>query len=221
MRSWIAATAAAAVLALTGCTANPPSRAYLALSAGEDEKAELARYRAELDDADIAPLHGKINFLETYYRGEPACQHLRADADRRPTPAEAESLRRWAKMRTAYFERFHALELKTGAASDKVAPLTQRYVDALEEDLRRTTALIAELADGKMTYCEFATRHKEAVLGSYDRALPLRKEMVAAMTEEHYFEGTGLSGGIDNSPAFYLLGMNNGNGMGGGRSHAK
>ena len=218
MRSWIAA---AAILALTGCTGNPPSRAYLVMSASEDEKAELARYRADLDTTDIAPLHGKINFLETYYRGEPACLHLGAGADSRPTPAEADALRRWAKMRTAYFEQFHALELKTGAASSKVAPLTQRYVDALREDLRHTTALIADLADGKMTYCEFAARHKEAVLGSFDRALPLRKEMVAAMTEEHYFEGTGINGGIDNSPAFYLLGMNNGNGMGGGRSHAK
>ena len=216
MRSWIAA---AAILVLSGCAQIPPSRAYVLMSTGMDEKAELSRYRAELGSGDIALLDGKINFSETYYRGEPACTHLTANGY--PTPAESAALLRWAMMRTAYFEQFHALELKAGAASDKVAPLTQRYVDALEEDLRHTAALIADLADGNMTYCEFAIRHKAAVLASSDRAQPLHKEMIAAMTEEHYFDGTGLGGGIDNSPAFFALGFGASGGAAAAHMHSK
>ena len=61
-----------------------------------------------------------------------------------PTPKESASLRRWAALRAAYFEQFHTIELKTAAASERVVPLAQRYVEALREDLTRSTALIAE-----------------------------------------------------------------------------
>jgi hypothetical protein len=215
MRCWLFA----AILALPGCAGVPPSRAYVLMSDQMDEKTLVTRYRTELDSGDIALLAGKINFNETYYRAAPACELLKADGY--PTPAESAALRRWAELRTVYFEQFHTLELKTAAASDKVAPLARRYVDALEEDLQRSTALIAALADGKMTYCEFATRHKEAVIASSDRAMPLHRDMTAAMAEEHYFDGTGLSGGVENGPTFYGFGLTGGGSSPGAHMHTK
>lgn len=217
MRSWIVA---GALLALTGCTDIPSSRAYVLMSDRMDEKTELSRYNAELGSDDFARLDGKINFSEIYYRGAPACERLTADGY--PTPAESAALRRWAAVRAAYFEQYHTIELKIGAASEKVAPLAQRYVGALEEDLRRSTALISDLADGRMTYCEFATRQKDAAIASSDRARPLHKEMVAAMVEEHYFEGTGLGGGVAEGAAFYGMGITGPGGpAGAAHLHAK
>ncbi len=210
--------AVAALLALTACAEVPSSRAYVLMSANLDEKTQLVRYQAQLDDADIALLDGKINVTETYYRGAPPCTHIKSDGY--PTPAESAALRRWAALRAAYFEQFYALELRTGAASEKVAPLTQRYVDALREDLQHSTALISGLAAGEMTYCEFATRQKDATIASSDRAGPLHKEMIAAMAEEHYFDGTGLSGGISDGPASFGLGIGMGSSPG-GHMHTK
>ena len=216
MRSWIAV---AALFALGGCAEDQRSHAYVQMSTSLAEKTEYAHYQAQLDSADIALLDGKINFTEFYWRENPACANIRAEGY--PTPAESAALKRWAVLRAAYFERFYALELKNGAASDKVAPLTQRYVESLREDLKGSTALISSLADGKMTYCEFATRQKASIIASTERAGPLHKKMTLAMAEEHYFDGTGLAGGIENGPSFYMLGLNNGNGNPGGHARVK
>jgi hypothetical protein len=210
MRSWIVA---GAVFALAGCSEIPSSHAYVLMSDRMDEKSQLSRYNAELASGDIALLDGKVNLFETFNRAAPPCEHLTADGY--PTSAESAALRRWAELRAAYFERYHTLELRTGAASDKVAPLAQRYVDALKEDLRRSTTLIFDLADGKLSYCQFAARQKEATIASSDRARPLHKEMIAAMVEEHYFEGTGLGGGVAEGAAFYGMGITGPGGMAG------
>ena len=187
MRSWIVASTL--VLTLAACADTPQSRSYTLISDKLDESRQLARYRDELDSDDIALLDGKINFTETYYRDTPACKRIK---DGYATPEESAALRRWSVVRAAYFQEFHALELRTGAASDKVAPLAMRYVDSLEEDLRLTTALIGDLADGKISYCQFATRQKAAIIESVDHATPLRQEMIAAMGEENYYGGNGL-----------------------------
>ena len=181
------------LLALAGCADNPPSKPYVLLSDKLEETNQLALYREDLDSDDVALLDGKINFKETYFRKEPACDRIRAGGDSVPTREESSALRRWGAMRVAYFEQFHGLELKTGDASNKVAPLAARYVEALRDDLDYSTALIDDLAAGKMTYCQFATRQKAAILASHDRATPLRKEMLAAMREAGYRAGTGLN----------------------------
>lgn len=192
MRSWI--VAAGVVFALAGCSDVPRSHAYRLFSDKLDEGSQYAAYRDDLDSDDIALLDGKINFKETYHRETPACRHIEA-ANEYPTPAESAALRRWAAVRAAFFEQFYSLELKTVAPSDKVLPLAQLYVAALEDDLDYSTALIDDLAAGKMTYCQFAERQKEAILASHDRVTPLRKEMQAAMKDDHYFDGTGIGTG--------------------------
>lgn len=179
------------LLVLAGCANNPPSKSYVLLSDKMEETNQLALYREDLDSDDVALLDGKVNFKETYFRKEPACERIRVGGDSVPTREESSALRRWAAMRIGYFEQFHSLELKTGDASDKVAPLAERYVEALRDDLDYSTALIDGLAAGKMTYCEFATRQKAAILASHDRVTPLRKEMVAAMRENGYATPTG------------------------------
>jgi hypothetical protein len=193
MRPWIAA-GTLALFALAGCADVPPSRAYVLLTDKMEETSQLALYREDLESGDAALLDGKVNVAETYYRKEPACERVRADGY--PTPAESAALRRWAATRVAYFEQFHSLELKTGAASDHVSPLAERYVAALRDDLDYSTMLIDDLAAGKMTYCEFATRQKAAILASHDRAAPLRNQMIAAMRDNGYGGGTGLSQGL-------------------------
>lgn len=186
--------AAGLLLALAGCSDTPPSKSYVLLSDKLEETNQLALYQEDLDSDDVALLDGKINFKETYFRKEPACERIRAGGDSVPTREESSALRRWAAIRVAYFEQFHSLELKTGDASDKVAPLAERYVEALRDDLDYSTALIDGLAAGKMTYCQFATKQKAAILASHDRVTPLRKEMVMvmAMREAGYGGGTGL-----------------------------
>lgn len=197
MRSWIAA--GTLVLTLTACADVTPSRSYTLYSDKLDETSQLSRYRGELSDSDIALLDGKITFTETYYRDAPACKRIK---DGYPTPAESVALRHWSEIRASYFQEFHALELKTGAASDKVAPIALRYIDSLEEDLRLSTALIGDLADGKISYCQFATLQKAQIIASTDHAAPLRHEMIAMMAQENYSNPTGVANGPYSNPQF-------------------
>jgi hypothetical protein len=66
-------------------------------------------------------------------------------------------------------------------------------------DCRRTVSHPGrrdDLAAGKMTYCEFATKQKAAILASRDRATPLRKKMLTAMRDNGYAGGTGLGASV-------------------------
>jgi hypothetical protein len=190
MRSWIAA--AGLVLALGGCAEVPQSHGYELLSAELDGQSQYVSYISELQSDDIALLRGKVNFREAYRRGGSPCQGLRAPTAY-PTPEESVALRRWSAVRAAFFEQVDALELKTAETSDTVAPLARLYVAALEDELDYSTALIDGLAAGKMTYCQFATRQKEAILASHDQVALLRRNMVTAMIDDYYFDGTGLA----------------------------
>jgi len=62
------------------------------------------------------------------------------------------------------------LDPRTATASDKVAPLAWRYVDALEEDL----------ANDKLTYCRFAEADKTLAEAILTEAEPLRAELVSS-----------------------------------------
>lgn len=178
MRQWIIICV---FLALAGCADNPPSRAYLALSDRLEAGSLRARYHDALDDPEFAPLREHVNLTETYEPGTPPpCED--AGRDGYPTLVEKGALRRWVELRTAYFSGIDTLQVRGAETSRGAAPAAWHYETALSEALRLSNEAISDLADGKMTYCQFARRDKALAYYSKWRTLPLRGDMEAAMT---------------------------------------
>ena len=176
MRSWIVAVA---VLALAGCAETTPSRSYLALS----DQLELAnmrsRYFNDLDAAELSPLKGRVDLSETFKWSLNSCEE--ASLDGYPGPAEQLALRRWIELRTAYYMGSEVLETRAAGSSSQTAEAAYRYADSLHQTLKLSTALISDLADGKMTYCQFARRDRALVAYNKEQTQPLRDDFYAAM----------------------------------------
>lgn len=169
------------VLTLVACADNPPSRAYLALSDRLDTGTLRSRYHSILDADEFAPLRGHVDLSETFDRGGlPPCENTRLDGY--PTPTESGALRSWIALRTAYFTRVDLLQTRAAETSSEAAPAARRYETALSDALQLSTAAISDLADGKITYCQFARRDKVLAYSAKGQALPLRDDMEAAMT---------------------------------------
>ncbi len=138
-----------------------------------------ARYHDALDSDDFAPLRGKVDLTETFDAGPPPCDDARMTG--RPTPAERAALRRWIELRTAYFTGLDALQVHAARISTASAPAARRYEASLSEALRLSTAAISDLADGKLTYCQFARRDDALAHYAKWRALQLQDDMTTAM----------------------------------------
>lgn len=169
---------ASAVLLLAGCADNPPSRTYLAF-ADHLELGELRVHYAQAIESDaLAPLADKVNLAENFGPGQPPCDDARMN--RAPTPEESSALRHWMELRTAYYTGLAALRARADEASPQAAPAAHRYETGLLEDVRRSAALIWDLADGKITYCQFASRDKVLTYYARRREGLLRDNMVLA-----------------------------------------
>lgn len=176
MRSLIVAVAA---LALAGCAETAPSRSYLALS----DQLELAnmrsRYFNDLDATELSPLRGRVDLSENFKWSKTSCED--AALDGYPSPDEQIALRHWIELRTAYYMGSEVLETRAAGSSSDTAQAAHRYADSLNETLKLSTALISDLADGKMTYCQFAHRDKALVAYAKEQTQPLRDDFYAAM----------------------------------------
>ena len=176
MRVW---GAAGIVLALAGCADNPPSRSYLAMNSMLEATKMRTQYRAELEGAEFAPIRGRVDLAESFEGGVPACDE--ASLDGYPAADQQRSLRRWMELRTAYLIGLDALQVKAGESSRVTAPAAWRYSVALAEARRQSTQLIADLADGKMTFCQFAQADKSLPYVAARRAQPLGPDMNAVL----------------------------------------
>jgi hypothetical protein len=180
-----------AALALAGCAAG--SDGYLARNDSLAEKRLRNDYRDDMEGPDFAALKGRVDLTETFHHDAPACLGL---ADGRATPAESAALRRWIELRTAYFLGTEALQIRAAAVSEKATPTVHLYLGVIDDGLKRTTALISDLADGKITYCQFAEADKAVTEQVIAEAAPLHAELVkaAAAHEFVFIYPTGISG---------------------------
>jgi hypothetical protein len=134
-----------------------------------------ARYYAALSAPSFAIFADKIDLHEIYAPDKDPCAAIRED--RIPTAEESVSLRQWAEMRASYEARILAVITTEPSGSSQTKSQVAR-LDALEDNgLRTQTVLISNLADGRLTYCQFATLDKALTQDIVRQAAALRRSM--------------------------------------------
>ena len=186
MRAWVGV---GLVLVLAGCADNT---SYLTRIDRIAETQMRADYRKDIAGPDFAVLNGRVDLTETLRKAAPACSSTAADTY--PTPAESAALHRWIELRTGYFLGIEALQIRAAAVSEKAGPAVNRYVDILREGLKRSTALISDLADGKMTYCRFAEADQALTVSMIAEAGPLHAELVKILAASDFIYPTADAG---------------------------
>ena len=174
MRSWI--VGALLTLAMAGGASNENSAALIQAKAQLRQVSALQwRYREELHDSDLSILAGKVDVTETYRRGQPACL---ADSGSIPTVEERAALRRWADLRRSYLDRVLEITSAPLPVSDqRIVPLMAEYNEVLRDGARVGGVLIAALADGQMSYCQFAARDRDLTEAVLREGAALRTEI--------------------------------------------
>lgn len=207
-----------AALVLTGCASEPSG--YLARNDQLAEKRLRNDYQSDIEGPDFAALKGRVDLAETFRHDVPACQGITADGY--PTPVEAVALHRWTELRMAYFLGSEALQIRAAAVSEKATPTVHRYVSVLNDGLKRSTALISDLADGKMTYCQFTESDKALTETVIAEAGPLHAELAKLIAPESLVSlggigSPGTGGGYNSRPDTPPI--QNGMGINNNRSH--
>lgn len=209
---------ACALLALAGCAQTSPS--YIARTDKQSEVRLRDEYNDDIAGPDFAVLAGKVDLTETFRHDQPACQGIAADAY--PTPAESAALRRWTELRMGYFLGSEALQIRAAAVSEKATPTVHRYVSLLDDGLKRSTALISDLADGKMTYCQFAEADKALTESVIAEAGPLHAELDRLIAPQNGLPSMGMGSvgpGATSNGMRDTAPIQNGMGINSGRTH--
>jgi hypothetical protein len=169
------------VLALAACGDTTP-RARLNQEQ-ELQIAELrARYLRDLAGPTYAGLAEEIDLKEEYRRKLDPCARIRED--RVPTAEERIALKQWARLRETFFARYQDLTLREPPGSSQIKGLTDQLNAAMDNGLRAQSVLIANLAEGHLTYCQFATQDKLLTEGVLHEAIALRRDISATEDEE-------------------------------------
>ncbi|GEM_PF-1884352 len=119
------------------------------------------RYQADLKDPAFDIIRDKVSLQEIYRRHEPSCQP--GPNDPFPTAAEKTALHKWAATRATYFREVLSVLAPPGNVSEKLGSLIDQYYTAIQTSSTQTGLIIDQLADGKLTYCRFATDHRAAL----------------------------------------------------------
>lgn len=145
------------ILTLTACADSKPGY-IVAQEQDRQVKALRERYYADLGTPDFAGIAGRVNLHLTYPHDEDACAAI--GPDRLPTAEERAALQRWAVLREAYLAKVEAIIMQEPNGSSQVKSAADQFDVVLDNGLRGQSALIANLAEGRMTYCQFATEAK-------------------------------------------------------------
>jgi len=149
--------AAILVLALAACADSKP--AYVAAKENHRQLEALReRYDGDLDAPEFAGLAGMVNLRLIFPRDEDPCAAI--GPDRLPNAEERVALRHWAALRESYLAKVEAIVMQEPDGSSQVKSATSQFDAVLDNGLRGQSAMVANLAEGRLTYCKFATEVK-------------------------------------------------------------
>ncbi len=175
------------LLALAGC-ADTTSRARLARQQLREAEAVEAIYDQALAAPSFALLADKVNLREVYHRGEAPCAAIKED--RLPTAEERVALRQWASLRQSYLVKLDDILLGEPSGSSHAKRLIAQFDVVTDNALRSQSVLIEKLADGDLTYCQFAEFDKEWTENTVRQIDAIRRELRQVAAWEYGTRGT-------------------------------
>jgi hypothetical protein len=145
------------ILALAACADSKPG--YI-VAKEQDRQVNALRehYYSDLGGPEFTGLAGKVNLHLIFPQDEDPCAAI--GPDRLPTAEEQAALRHWAALRGTYIAQVEAIVMQEPNGSSQVRSAADQFDAVLDNGLRSQSALIANLAGGRLTYCQFATEAK-------------------------------------------------------------
>lgn len=166
------------VLAVAGCSDAPSPRQQMAQA-----NALQRHYYSDIDSPAFAILAGKVDLHQTYHPSENPCTAI--ERDRVPTAEESVALKRWAALLEAYLAKLEAVLVTTPSGSLAVKQRVDQFYAVMDNGLRGQAVLISNLAEGRLSYCQFATQDKDLTEGVLQEASLLRAEVHREMRAEY------------------------------------
>lgn len=170
------------ILALAGCADSTPG--YVAAKEQAQAARELrTRYDADLDNPAFAILAGKVDLHQSYTAAENPCAGL--GQDRYATAEERAALKQWAALRGAYVGRYEAIVMQEPDGSSQVKRAADEFDAVVDNGLRSQSVLISNLAEGRMTYCQFAAEDKDLTQGFLKEATTRKRVLLWTMSQDY------------------------------------
>jgi len=170
------------VLALAGCADSTPG--YVV---GQEQLRQVkmlqARYDSDLDSPSFASLAGKVDLHQIYLPGEDPCAGLIEDSF--PTAQESVALKRWAHLHAAWIIQYETIAMEEPNGSSELKSVADLYDAVMDNGLRSQNVLISALAEGHLTYCQFATENKKLTEGFLKDAGSLARKFWQVRTEDY------------------------------------
>lgn len=166
----------ALLLFMAGCSDQADYRRQQEAALRHQEFVEArAQYRATLKDSSLDAIRDKLPLSEDFLRDRPACADTSLNAY--PTSAERAAIRKWADLRTAYEAKSDALSAPLPDLTERLAAMDRSYRAMIFSASHAVAQNIQELAEGRITYCQFAAAAKEITEHALIQAAPLRAEI--------------------------------------------
>lgn len=179
MRLWVPIIP---VLALAGCANSTPG--YVVGQQQLRQVKELqARYDADLESSDFAILTGKVDLHQIYLAGEDPCAGL--IEDRVPTAQESVALKKWARLHAAWIIQYETIAMEEPNGSSELKSVADNYDAVMDNGLRSQNVLISALADGRLSYCQFATENARLTKGFLTDAGSLARKFWEIRVEDY------------------------------------
>jgi hypothetical protein len=166
-----------AVLALSGCEATYPKAEFSKeLGRRNQEIAALRhQYQQEIQDRSLDPIREKVTLSESYLRQTSPCVG-RID-DSYPTPGEQAALRQWMSERSDFLTQLASLTTPVPSENERYTRIMTRYDANKFSYAAQITQKLDELAEGHLTYCQFAKASQRINLAAHRNALAFRNEL--------------------------------------------
>lgn len=168
---------ALAAIALSGCADMNRSAGFNQELDQRNQQIAILRhhYREEIQDPSLNSIREKVTLNESYLRHASPCAG--AIDDSYPTPAEQATIRKWMGERNDFLTRLSALTAPVSAVSDRYRVMMANFDANKFAYAAQITQKITDLAEGRLTYCQFAEASQDINLQAHRNALAFRGQL--------------------------------------------
>lgn len=152
------ALAVGVTVTMTGCT-DMTQRSTVAREQLRQAKALEQNYEEALEAPTFTILTGKVDLHQAFYPDKDPCAGV--SEDRLPTAEERVALKHWSRLNDLYLDKFEAVTMIDFNGTSQFKEALDRFNAVMDNALRSQAVLISVLAEGRLTYCQFATEDKD------------------------------------------------------------
>lgn len=165
-----------AAATLSACGTNDTAAFNQELDQRNQEIAVLRRsYRQEIQDPSLDLIRDKVTLNESYLRHASPCDG--GIDNSYPSPAERVVINRWMSERSDFLTRLAALTAPVPSESERYTRMMTNFDKNKFFYAAQISEKINELAEGRLTYCQFAEASRNINIEARRNAMAFRAEL--------------------------------------------